>query len=46
MMIEEILKEKGIELGDPPVPTASYVPCVTVGNLVYVSGQVYSVYSA
>ncbi|MBU9743223.1 RidA family protein [Diplocloster agilis] len=39
MTIDERLKEKGIELADPPVPTASYVPCVTVGNLVYVSGQ-------
>ena len=39
MRLEEKLNELGICLPDPPVPAAAYVPCVTVGKLVYVSGQ-------
>ncbi|MBV8976303.1 MAG: RidA family protein [Alphaproteobacteria bacterium] len=38
--IEARLKELGIELPAPPAPVASYVPTVTSGNLVHVSGQV------
>lgn len=38
--IEAKLKELGITLPVPPAPVASYVPCVTTGNLVFVSGQV------
>lgn len=33
------LSEEGYLLPDPPRPVASYSPCVRVGNLVYVSGQ-------
>ena len=39
-MIEEKLKENGISLPNPPKPAGSYVPVVTTGNLVYVSGQI------
>lgn len=38
--IEARLKELGISLPVPPAPVATYVPCVTAGNLVFVSGQV------
>jgi enamine deaminase RidA (YjgF/YER057c/UK114 family) len=38
--IEAKLKELGITLPAPPAPVASYVPCVTSGKLVFVSGQV------
>lgn len=38
--IEARLKELGITLPAPPAPVATYVPCVTTGNLVFVSGQV------
>jgi enamine deaminase RidA (YjgF/YER057c/UK114 family) len=40
--IESRLKELGIALPTPPVPVASYVPTVTSGNLVFVSGQITS----
>ncbi|MGH6887723.1 MAG: RidA family protein [Rhizomicrobium sp.] len=38
--IEARLNALGITLPAPPAPVASYVPCVTTGNLVFVSGQV------
>jgi hypothetical protein len=34
------LKDLGIELPDPPTPSANYIPAKIVGNLVYVSGQI------
>ena len=34
------LSELGIDLPDAPAPAANYVPYVTVGNIVYVSGQI------
>ncbi len=37
---EERLAELGVTLDAPPAPAANYVPFVTVGNLVFVSGQV------
>jgi enamine deaminase RidA (YjgF/YER057c/UK114 family) len=37
---ESRLKELGITLPTPPAPVASYVPFVTSGNLVFVSGQI------
>jgi enamine deaminase RidA (YjgF/YER057c/UK114 family) len=40
--IETRLKELGIALPTPPAPVASYVPTVTSGNLVFVSGQITS----
>ena len=40
--IESRLKELGIALPTPPAPVASYVPTVTSGNLVFVSGQLTS----
>ncbi|MGH6878886.1 MAG: RidA family protein [Rhizomicrobium sp.] len=38
--IDSRLKELGIVLPQPPAPVASYVPFVTSGDLVFVSGQV------
>jgi len=38
--IEARLKELGISLPAPPAPVASYVPAVTSGNLLFVSGQI------
>src|SRR4029077_16581036 len=38
--IEARLKELGIELPQPAVPVANYVPFTTSGNLVFISGQV------
>jgi enamine deaminase RidA (YjgF/YER057c/UK114 family) len=38
--IEARLRDLEITLPTPPVPVASYVPTVTSGNLVFVSGQV------
>lgn len=38
--VETRLKELGITLPTPPAPVASYVPTVTAGNLVFISGQV------
>lgn len=38
--IEDRLQELGITLPAPPAPVASYVPYVTAGNLVFISGQV------
>ena len=42
-MVSEIdarLKALGIDLPTPPPPAANYVPTVTTGKLVFVSGQV------
>ncbi len=38
--IDSRLKEMGIVLPAAPAPAASYVPFVTSGSLVYISGQV------
>jgi enamine deaminase RidA (YjgF/YER057c/UK114 family) len=38
--IERRLAELGVALPDAPAPAANYVPHVTVGDTVYVSGQV------
>jgi enamine deaminase RidA (YjgF/YER057c/UK114 family) len=38
--IEAKLRDLGITLPAPPAPVASYVPFVTTGNLVFISGQV------
>jgi enamine deaminase RidA (YjgF/YER057c/UK114 family) len=38
--IDKRLAELGIALPSPPAPVASYVPYVTSGNLVFISGQV------
>ena len=39
-MIDEKLKLLGITLPTPPKPAGSYIPVVTSGNLVFVSGQI------
>tara|TARA_B100000029_G_scaffold8071_1_gene8544 strand:- start:897 stop:1355 length:459 start_codon:yes stop_codon:yes gene_type:complete len=39
-MIEEKLKQLGIELPTPPKPAGSYIPVVVSGNLIFVSGQI------
>jgi len=39
-MIEDKLKELGIEIPTPPNPAGSYIPVVTTGNLAFVSGQI------
>lgn len=39
-MIEEKLESLGITLPTPPAPAGSYVPVVTSGKMVYVSGQI------
>jgi len=36
---EEKIKELGLDLSFPPKPVANYVGAVTVGSLVYLSGQ-------
>ena len=38
--IEKKLAELGLELPNSPAPMASYVPAVTTGNLVFLSGVV------
>jgi len=40
MLIEERIKELGIELPPPSPPGAMYIPVRRVGNILYVSGQV------
>lgn len=40
MSITERLAALGVELPDAPAPAANYVPFVTVGSLVHVSGQI------
>lgn len=37
---EQRLADMGITLPDAPAPAANYVPFVTVGDMVYVSGQI------
>jgi enamine deaminase RidA (YjgF/YER057c/UK114 family) len=39
-MIDKRLEQLGISLPSPPAPVASYIPYVTTGNLVFISGQV------
>ncbi len=39
-MPEKRLEKLGIKLPPAPEPVASYVPAVTTGNLVFVSGQI------
>ncbi|MCZ7603675.1 MAG: RidA family protein [Melioribacteraceae bacterium] len=39
-MLEEKLKDLGIEIPEAPMPLASYIPSTIVGNLVYTAGQV------
>ena len=39
-MIEDKLKELGIEIPTPPSPAGSYIPVVTTENLAIVSGQI------
>ena len=39
-MIEEKLKEIGIELPEPPNPAGSYIPVVISKNIAYVSGKI------
>ena len=39
-MIEEKLKELGINLPEPPTPAGAYIPAVKTGNLLYISGQI------
>lgn len=39
MSAEKRLKELGISLPAAPRPVANYVPCVRVGNLLFVSGH-------
>ncbi|MGQ0794221.1 MAG: RidA family protein [Deltaproteobacteria bacterium] len=38
-MVEDRLKELGIELTLPPKPIGAYKPAVVSGNMIYVSGQ-------
>ncbi len=39
-MIEDKLREIGIELPIPPAPAGSYIPVITTGNIAFVSGQI------
>ena len=38
-MIEEKLKEMGIEIPEAPKPLAAYIPAIKVGNLAFTAGQ-------
>jgi enamine deaminase RidA (YjgF/YER057c/UK114 family) len=40
MSAEDRLKELGIELPPPAAPAGLYAPCVQVGPLIFVSGQI------
>ncbi len=42
MSIEDKLANLGVTLPDAPAPAANYVPFVTIGDTVYVSGQIAS----
>ncbi len=44
MEIEKRLAEVGITLPSAPKPVASYVPAVRSGNMLYISGQLCTVY--
>ena len=39
-MIEEKIKELGIELPPPPTPAGSYIPITKTRNLLFISGQI------
>ena len=39
-VVEDKLRQMGLELPAPPAPVAAYLPTVRTGNLVFVSGQV------
>lgn len=39
-MIAKRLEELGIELPQPSVPSANYVPARRIGNLIFIAGQV------
>jgi len=39
-VIEEKIKELGIELPTPPTPAGSYIPVTKTGNLLFISGQI------
>ena len=39
-MIEEKLKEKGLEIPEAPKPLAAYIPATKVGSLVFTAGQI------
>ena len=39
-MIEEKIKELGIELPTPPTPAGSYIPITKTRNLLFISGQI------
>lgn len=38
--VDDLLKAKGIELPNPSVPAANYIPYLRVGDLVFIAGQV------
>ncbi len=38
-LVDERLRQLGIELPEAPTPMANYVPAVQTGNLLYLSGQ-------
>lgn len=40
MIVEKRLKELGLELPEVPKPVANYLPCVRVGNVLYLGGTV------
>ena len=40
IMIEQKLKEKGLELPEAPKPLAAYVPATKSGNLIFTAGQI------
>ena len=39
MNAEDTIKKLGIDLTHPAAPVANYVPAVSTGNLVYLSGK-------
>lgn len=40
MIIENKLKELGVELPNPPTPAANYIGYVRVGNLLFIGGNI------